>query len=389
MVQLKENVHPKSLPFSEQRRVVILRDKGRSWEDIAQEVHNLQGQPTTWGNCRNIYRRLNRKSGLVKNKYGNCGRRKKLTPSHEKWLLKTFLALRSKGPVVAADLQGLLASQRRVRVEVSLVRKSLQKHGYRWLPRGKKVKFSDGDRALRKAFADKVLKLSDAQLREKLTMSHDGTVIVVPPTKLTQRLNFCRATETHCWRKSSEAFEHDLAGADPYHKQAPLSRLIPLWGGCSAAGFAPIVWHQKRKMDEDEWVEVLEAGQLTQAIKALKPVRPRGPWFVLSDNESFLKTRGACEYYKKARIKMWFIPPRSPDLNPIEKFWSWLRRELRRRDLIDLQTRKKVLPKLDYLKRVRAVLRSPKAQEVAASCVMNFRKTCQTISDNGGAGVKG
>lgn len=389
MVQLKENVHPKSLPFAEQRRVVILRDKGWSWEDIAAEVRNLKGEPTTWGNCRNVYRRLNRKSGLVKYKYGNCGRPKKLKSTDETWLMKTFLALRSKGPVVAADLQRLLASKRRVRVDVSLVRKSLQKHGYRWLPRVQKVKYSDADRAVRKAFTDKVLKLSDAELHEKLSMSHDGTIVVVPPSKLVERFNFCRATETHCWRKPSEAYLHDLAGADKYHKQAPLSRLIPLWGGCSASGFAPIVWHERRKMDEDEWVEAMEAGHVTDALKALQPVRPRGPWVVLSDNESFLKTDAANAFYRKAGIKMWFIPPRSPDLNPIEKFWSWLRRELRRRDLLDLQARKAVLPKADYLRRVKGVLRSRKAQDVASACVKNFRKTCLKISENGGAGVKG
>ena len=366
-----------------------MRDKGWSWEDIAAEVRNRKGKPTTWGNCRNVYRRLNRKSGLVKYKYGKCGRPKKLTPSHEKWMLKKFLALRKQGPVVAADLQLLLAAQRRVRVDVSLIRKSLQNNGYRWLPRAKKCKYSEEDRATRKAFVDDALKLSEERLQEKLGMSHDGTIVVIPPNKPTERINFCRATETHCWRKPSEAFEHDLAGADNYPKQAPASRLIPLWGGCSAAGFTPIVWHERRKMDEDEWIQVLETGQFIGAVKELNPARPRGPWCVLSDNEGFLKTDDALRLYRKAKVKMWFIPPRSPDLNPIEKFWSWLRRELRRRDLLDLQAGKSVLPKADYVKRVKGVLRSRKAQDVAANCVRNFRKTCQKVSDNGGAGVKG
>jgi transposase len=133
----------------------------------------------------------------------------------------------------------------------------------------------------------------------------------------------------------------------------------------------------------------LEEDKFTDAIKALKPVRKRGPWFVLSDNESFLKTDGARKYYRKAGITLWFIPPRSPDLNPIEKFWSWLRRELTRRDLQDLKNGNRVLAKPEYTKRVQAVLRTRKAQEVAANCVRGFRKTCQKISDSQGAAVKG
>jgi transposase len=259
MVLESEVVHPKSLPFSEQRRVVVLRDEGWSWEDIASEVVNLQGDHPTWGNVRNVYKRLHRKSGRVRTKYKNGGRPKKLTPADETWLLKTFLALRAKGPVVSQDLQRLLASRRKVKVEVSLVRKVLVRNGYKWLPRAKKPKYSDDQKAERKKFSDKVLMLGENALRERLTMSMDGCVLTKPPDKPCQRLNYCRAVETHCWRKPGEAFDEDLAGADNYRKQVPPNRMIPLWGGCSEAGFAPIVWHKTRKMDEEVTWGVLRA----------------------------------------------------------------------------------------------------------------------------------
>ena len=133
----------------------------------------------------------------------------------------------------------------------------------------------------------------------------------------------------------------------------------------------------------------MEEGKLTDAVQALKPVRRRGPWIVLSDNEGFLKTDEARKLYRKGRITLWFIPARSPDLNPIEKFWSWLRRELTRRDLQDLKDGKAVLSKTDYTKRVRTILRTQKAQDVASNCTRSFRKTCQKISEAGGAAVKG
>ena len=55
------------------------------------------------------------------------------------------------------------------------------------------------------------------------------------------------------------------------------------------------------------------------------------------------------------------------------------------RDLEDLSAEKPVLCKKEYQKRVQAVLRSARAQEVAANCVKRFRKTCQEVWDQDGA----
>jgi transposase len=385
-----EMVHKLGLPFEVQRRVVILRDKGWSWESIAgdSKVRNRDGQPTTWGNCRNVYNRLCKKVGRVSYNYKNCGRKKVLTPEHEKWLVETLLRLRKKGPVTSPQLQRLLAAKKGVRVEVSLVQKALKKNGYRWLPRSKKPKYTAEQCAVRKAFADANLELSDEELRRQLSACWDGVVIAVPPTAEDRRANFCRSGETHCWRKESEAAHPDLLGYDKYKKQVPLSRAIPLWGAISADGFAPVVWHKKHKLDEEEWVQAIEHGKLKEVLQSLNPARRRGPWNVLSDNESFLLTDEAYKTYRKQGVRLRTIPPRSPDLNPIEKFWGWLRRDLARRDLKDLSDGKPVPPKKLYLKRVQAVLRSRRAQEVASNCAKRFRKDCQEVSDNGGQASK-
>ena len=89
--------------------------------------------------------------------------------------------------------------------------------------------------------------------------------------------------------------------------------------------------------------------------------------------------------YRAKGIKLWHNPPRSPDLNPVELFWSWLRRDLRRRDLEDLHRRREPPNKAAYRARARAVLRSKKAKVVAASITKSFRKTCQRVVDLGGA----
>jgi len=43
---------------------------------------------------------------------------------------------------------------------------------------------------------------------------------------------------------------------------------------------------------------------------------------VIMDNASFHKSQESQELIKKAGCRILFLPPYSPDLNPIEKFWA-------------------------------------------------------------------
>lgn len=181
------------------------------------------------------------------------------------------------------------------------------------------------------------------------------------------------------WRKPSEAANPKLAGDAPYGKQAPIGRCIPLWGGISAGGFCPIVFHPSKKMDEDEWAPLVADGKLVNAIKKLKPVSKRGPWWVLCDNETFLTTDQSKKAYRDCRVKLWKIPAKSPDLNPIEKFWSWVRKQLRAQDFEDLRAGRDVPCKADYTGRVKRLLRSAKAQKAASNIAGGLRKVCHEV----------
>ena len=47
------------------------------------------------------------------------------------------------------------------------------------------------------------------------------------------------------------------------------------------------------------------------------------------DNASFHRKTILRELASKANCEVLFLPPYSPDLNPIEKFWAWLKLKLR------------------------------------------------------------
>jgi transposase len=59
-------------------------------------------------------------------------------------------------------------------------------------------------------------------------------------------------------------------------------------------------------------------------IKALKPGQ-----VVVMDNASFHKSQNTRELIESIGCKLIFLPPYSPDLNPIEKFWANMKRWIR------------------------------------------------------------
>ena len=105
--------------------------------------------------------------------------------------------------------------------------------------------------------------------------------------------------------------------------------------------------------------------------------------------ERFLHAKRISAAYRKQKIKLWKVPARSPDLNPVEKFWSWLRRHLLTLDLKDAKANKRSLDKAAYRRRVRKICSSSKANAVASNIAKSFRKTCAEVVRVKGAATRG
>ena len=89
--------------------------------------------------------------------------------------------------------------------------------------------------------------------------------------------------------------------------------------------------------------------------------------------------------YAAKHVNLWAVPPRSPDLSPVEMFWAWVRRQLRLKDLNDMKQKRACLGKTAYTLRVKALLRGRKAQHVAGQCAKKFRARCLAVLEAKGA----
>ena len=161
---------------------------------------------------------------------------------------------------------------------------------------------------------------------------------------------------------------------------------MPLWGGIGEQGFAPVTFHSHKKLSMAEWVRLVESGKL-RAVMTKCSGRRRRPWVVLCDNEKFLKGAAVKDSHTAVGVSLWHIPPGSPDLNPIERFWSWLRRRLLALDLQDATAGRPTLSKAAYRERVRAVCQSRRAQAVAIACHRGLRRVCQRVVNARGDAV--
>ena len=168
----------------------------------------------------------------------------------------------------------------------------------------------------------------------------------------------------------------DLAGGSKYGNQLRLERALPLWGGVSQGGFAVVAIHENKRMTADEFVEVVRKGKLTDATRKLNPIKLDGPWSALCDNESFLKKAKATkEAVAEQGVSLWHIPPRSPDLNPVEKCW--------------VSTKERPLSKSAYAVRVRSLCGSQKAQRVASHFAKGLKRVCNEVIAKKGAASSG
>lgn len=97
----------------------------------------------------------------------------------------------------------------------------------------------------------------------------------------------------------------------------------------NAAGLSPLKWATgflRRFSITERWTAAFfEFWFSNQLLPSLE----QGTVIVM-DNASFHSKKRLLFAAQNAGCRLLFLPPYSPELNPIEKFWAWLKRFLRK-----------------------------------------------------------
>lgn len=124
-----------------------------------------------------------------------------------------------------------------------------------------------------------------------------------------------------------------MDGVHPTHNVQPaygwikkgVRKEIPGNGGRSRlnlSGVVDIISH-KVFIQEDEMLNAEATMSFLRKLEENYPTKTKIHLFC--DNARYYRNKAVTEYLKRSKIELHFLPPYSPNLNPIERLWKWMK----------------------------------------------------------------
>jgi hypothetical protein len=134
--------------------------------------------------------------------------------------------------------------------------------------------------------------------------------------------------ECHIWLDNQSQIwvqrPEDAAYLDPYMvHRSPSHEKISIWAGFSVTGVTRIhVIHGN--LNAVKLVDILA----TELPKYTGRVWGSREWYLLQDNSPIHRANELKDWLDSKNVRRFDFPPYSPDLNPMENIWAWLKKKL-------------------------------------------------------------
>ena len=325
--------HPDGLnPFQAAKAWHLRKCAKLPWKEVRAQLLTVSGRRP---NRKAMFRAVARideqrhtagfqRTGTATLAYQNCGRKPMLSAQEKASVVDFVRRWRSKRFCTAA----YIIQELRLACKKKTIHRALGEAGYHWRPVPKRSQLTEAQLVARKVFVDAHVDKPAGWWRQHFGLVLDGVTLTKAPKPLSKREKHAAQAIKHMWVKDGEALDNSLHTYNRYGVQ--LGEKVPLWGGFTGQGkFTLKLWTVRPKLDKQLW-----AGHIGAGVK-----RAASGKTIWHDNEKFLKQP---QVYASHGLTMKCFPPNSGDLNPIETVWAWLRTELARREMSDLDTGKTI-----------------------------------------------
>lgn len=146
---------------------------------------------------------------------------------------------------------------------------------------------------------------------------------------------------------------------------------VHVWGCFSKQGFGTLHIFTDN-LNAAKMVKIYEKALLPSAQKWF--IRKNTKWILQEDNDPKHRSRLCTAWKQENDIELLDWPSQSPDANPIENVWSWMKLKLRGKQIWKVQ---------ELVRQIRLIWRSL-PQEYAIKLVESMPRRCQAIIDNEG-----
>ena len=124
-----------------------------------------------------------------------------------------------------------------------------------------------------------------------------------------------------------------MDGVHPTHNVQPaygwiqkgIRKEVPTNSGRSRINFSGVldVISHKVLIQEDKMLNAEATIGFFREIEAAYPRKKKV--HIFCDNAGYYRNKAVTEYLQTSKIKLHFLPPYSPNLNPIERLWKWMK----------------------------------------------------------------